>query len=137
MTITQTHHHAELIRAILEDPQWVLEHTSSAKARRIIAGFASAFPDGRVTADWAVADEHRVVVGGRFTGTHLGPWRDVAPTGRVVSAATVVSLAIADGVVTDMNVVTDSLSVAEQLGAVVPLGAPACRRPESVAVDAR
>jgi predicted ester cyclase len=44
----------------------------------------TAFPDFEFTAHRVSPAEDVVVVEGRFTGTHLGPWRGLSPTGRRV-----------------------------------------------------
>lgn len=117
-----------LINQVLGQPARLLHVTSDPSIRRIVKSFVSAFPDATIEADWIVNCERRVVVGGRYRGSHLGHWRGVAPTGRTVSAATILSFEMERGLVADLTVVADSLSIAEQLGAVFPLSAPPCRR---------
>ncbi len=51
-------------------------------ARRWIAPFREAFPDVRMEVVQLVADGRTVAGRFRCSGTHLGPWRGQAPTGR-------------------------------------------------------
>jgi ketosteroid isomerase-like protein len=101
------------------------------RGRFMFAAFADAFPDARFRVDWVVADERRVVLGGRIVATHEGDWRGVAPTGRPIDVATVSSFTVADGQAIDVAVSTDSLLIAEQIGAVEPFGPKACQLFES------
>jgi ketosteroid isomerase-like protein len=97
------------------------------RGRVMFAAFANAFPDASFAVEWVVADDRRVVFGGRTRATHQGTWRGVAATGRAIDAASVASLAIEDGRVVSVSVVSDSLTIAEQLGAVEQFEPPACR----------
>lgn len=47
--------------------------------------FYAGFPDGRHTIDDLVAEGDKVVMRGRFEGTHLGAFMGVPPTGRKIS----------------------------------------------------
>jgi predicted ester cyclase len=49
-----------------------------------LAGYRAAFPDLRKTVDVLVAEGDWVVLRWTNEGTHLGPWRDIAPTGKRV-----------------------------------------------------
>jgi steroid delta-isomerase-like uncharacterized protein len=101
--------------------------TADERARFIFAAFGEAFPDARLRVDSMTADERRVVVGGSMEGTHLGPWRGVAASGRRVDVMVVATLTFEDGRITGISVVTDSLALAEQIGVVEPLAPKACQ----------
>jgi predicted ester cyclase len=107
-------------------PDAVPAFTTSERVLRSFGGFAVPFPDGRLVPDWLVAEGDRVAFGGRFRGTHSGPWRGIPATGREVEAAVAVSMVVAGGQIVDVTVTSDSLAIAEQVGAVVPLGPRAC-----------
>lgn len=51
-------------------------------AKPIIRAFAAAFPDLEIVAHDMFGASGRVGVRAEITGTHTGPWFDVAPTGR-------------------------------------------------------
>ena len=51
-------------------------------ARRWIAPFRESFPDVRMEIVELISEGEKVVGRFRCSGTHLGPWRGQAPTGR-------------------------------------------------------
>ena len=89
--------------------------TTDERARSSFAKFAHAFPDARFQVDWIVADASRVAVGGRISGTQLGHWRDLAPTGRRIDVACAISLLVADGTIVVLDEFSDSLAMKRQL----------------------
>ena len=82
--------------------------------------FLRAFPDGRIHGDRYVEDGDRIVVEGRFTGTHTGPLQTAAgehpQTGRSVTVAFADVFRIPDGKVTEHRVYYDTLGLMAQLG---------------------
>ncbi len=52
------------------------------RARRWIAPFRASFPDAHMAVVELIAEGDTVVGRFRCSGTHLGPWRGHAPTGR-------------------------------------------------------
>ncbi len=100
--------------------------TSDVRALAIYGGLVAAFPDARFTPQWRVVDGSRAALGGLMTGTHLGPWRDVEPTGRPIEVLGTLMFECADGQVVDIMVVPDTLAVAEQVGVMPRLGPKAC-----------
>jgi predicted ester cyclase len=67
------------------DPAVIDELTESEFAdtvRRWIGPFRDAFPDFRMNIVELIADGDRVAAHFHCSGTHLGEWRGVAPTGR-------------------------------------------------------
>ena len=101
--------------------------TSNDRVLGIFRSAATAFPDAAIDVAWTAVADGRIVVAGRFRGTHLGVWRGVEPTGRPVSVLAMLGFHVQSGQILDVNVVTDSLSIAEQIGAVETLAPPACR----------
>ncbi len=53
----------------------------------ILRAFFEAFPDGRMTVLDIVAEPGRAAVRSVFTGTHLGPFMGVAPSGKEIRVA--------------------------------------------------
>jgi predicted ester cyclase len=60
-------------------------------------GFQSAFPDLKHTIEEIAADGERVALRARDRATHLGEYRGIAPTGRVVEFQTMAVYRIRDG----------------------------------------
>lgn len=48
----------------------------------LIEGFATAFPDVAVTIHDVVGEDGRAAVRAELTGTHIGEWFGISPTGR-------------------------------------------------------
>lgn len=78
--------------------------------------FWSAFPDSQVKAEEIVEQGDRVALRLLITGTHLGPFLGIAPTGRTVSFAGMTILRFRDGKCVERWSVTDSVSLLIQLG---------------------
>lgn len=78
--------------------------------------FWSAFPDSRAKAEDIVEHGDRVALRLLITGTHLGPFLGIAPTGRTVSFAGMTILRFHDGKCVERWSVTDSVSLLIQLG---------------------
>jgi predicted ester cyclase len=74
-----------------------------------------AFPDLHVQLEDMVAEADRVVTRLTFTGTHRGPFRDIAPTGRRISFGAIRIYRLADGKVTETWAYQDSLGLVQQL----------------------
>jgi steroid delta-isomerase-like uncharacterized protein len=91
--------------------------------KRIAADFRSAFPDLRVSVDILVAEDDYVV--GRWTasGTHLGSWATLQPTGRRATFSAVNIFRFEDGKVTEIWNHRDDLGLREQVGARIYAGA--------------
>ena len=76
-----------------------------------------AFPDLRVRIDDLIAEDDKVAARLLFSGTHQGPFRDFAPTGRPVSFGAIRIYQLADGKVTGSWAYQDSLGLVQQLRA--------------------
>jgi steroid delta-isomerase-like uncharacterized protein len=76
----------------------------------------SAFPDITFTVHDEVADASRVATSFRFTGTHLGQWMDLAPTGKRIDLAGADLFRIDNGRITEIRVFYDTLGLMQQLG---------------------
>jgi predicted ester cyclase len=75
----------------------------------------TAFPDLHSTIEWMIADGDMVSCWVSSTGTHLGPWRGLEPTGRPMAMRGSVSFRIREGRIVDFWVCFNGLSVWEQL----------------------
>ncbi len=84
--------------------------------RRAVALLHEAFPDNRHVIEDLIADEDRVAVRITLMGTHTGPFRGIAPTGRRIAQAQIHILRVVDGKVVERWAVQDDLGVVRQLG---------------------
>jgi predicted ester cyclase len=75
----------------------------------------TAFPDLRVRIEDLIAEDDKVAARLTFAGTHQGPFRDFAPTGRPVSFGAIRVYQLADGKVTASWAYQDSLGLVQQL----------------------
>jgi ketosteroid isomerase-like protein len=82
--------------------------------------FLRAFPDGRIHRGRSVEDGDRVVVEGRFTGTHTGPLQtpagEIPPTGRPMALPFADVFRVVDGKVAQHRIYYDSAGLLAQLG---------------------
>ncbi|HUG13706.1 MAG TPA: ester cyclase [Thermomicrobiales bacterium] len=77
----------------------------------------SGFPDFRITIEDALADGDKVVLRQTHTGTHLGEFAGVAPTGVRMETTEISILRIADGKICEGWVSVDQLTMLRQIGA--------------------
>jgi steroid delta-isomerase-like uncharacterized protein len=91
--------------------------------KKIAADFRAAFPDLRFEVELLIADDQYVV--GRWTasGTNLGPWGTLEPTGRAVTFSAVNIFRFDNGKVVELWNHRDDLGLMEQLGAPIHAGA--------------
>ena len=90
--------------------------------KKIAADFRAAFPDVRNTVDLMVAEGDLVAARWTTTGTHTGPWGEVAPTGKAARFAGVNIFRIRDGRVVELWNHRDDLGLMQQVGAPVYAG---------------
>jgi steroid delta-isomerase-like uncharacterized protein len=87
---------------------------------RLAAAFNSvteSFPDVHITPNELLAEGDMVAVGWTFTGTHLGPYRDIPATGITVNWSGIDIYTVTDGRIASLVREADSLTVLQQLGA--------------------
>jgi steroid delta-isomerase-like uncharacterized protein len=77
-----------------------------------------AFPDLHVAVEDVIAEGDKVVVRDTVTGTHLGEYRGLPPTGKSVTYNEIFILRFADGRVAEIWGVVDVYSQMQQLGAI-------------------
>jgi steroid delta-isomerase-like uncharacterized protein len=78
--------------------------------------FRTAFPDLKITIESLVADEERVSVTGKISGTNQGSLMGAPPTGKTASFAYMDMYAIANGQIAEVWHVEDLASMMRQLG---------------------
>ena len=88
-----------------------------------------AFPDHRVTVDDQIAEGDRVVTRVTFTGTHLGDFNGIAPTGRFLRYSGIAIDRIVDGKVVEMWHLASPLGLPAQLDAVLRAPVAPTERP--------
>ncbi len=91
--------------------------------KQIAAAFRRAFPDLRFVVAMLVAEGDIVVGYWTATGTHLGPWAGVDPTGRGASFSGVNIFRFDDGKVAEIWNLRDDLGLLQQIGSQVYAGA--------------
>ena len=95
--------------------------------KRIAADFRAAFPDLQFDVELLLADGDFVVSRWTATGTHLGTWGALEPSGRRVSFSGVNIFRFEGGKVAEIWNHRDDLGLMEQVGAPIHAGA----RPDS------
>jgi predicted ester cyclase len=78
----------------------------------------AAFPDFHEELEEMVAEGDKVVVRLTITGTQLGQWGPLPPTGKPVRFEEIVILRFADGKVVEQRGLPDNLAALRQLGVV-------------------
>ena len=93
-------------------PMGLEEHGQFAQA------FYRAFPDLAHRVEEVLAENSRVSVRFRLTGTHAGEFMGLPPTGNRIDLEAMAVLGVAEGRVHELHGCFDRLSLMEQLGAV-------------------
>ena len=93
--------------------------------RQQFDGFRAAFADFRATILDQVVEGDRVVTRKVFTGTHLGAFQGIEPTGREVEIHVIDIVRVADGRIVEHWNCVDRLGLLSQLGAFPPAAAVA------------
>lgn len=78
--------------------------------------FESAFPKYELFADEMTCEDNRVVIYGRFKGTHLGELNGIAPTFKTVELPLAVGYKIENNKIVDHWIVFNQMALMEQLG---------------------
>jgi predicted ester cyclase len=85
--------------------------------RQQFDGLRAAFPDFRATILDQLAQDDKVVTRKVFTGTHLGSFQGIDPTGRQVEIHLIDIVRVADGRIVEHWNCVDRLGLLSQLGA--------------------
>ena len=91
--------------------------------KKIAEDFRAAFPDLHFEIDFLLDAADHIVGRWTATGTHLGAWGNLEPTGRAVTFSGVNIFRFADGQVVEIWNHRDDLGLLQQLGAPVFAGA--------------
>jgi steroid delta-isomerase-like uncharacterized protein len=99
-----------------------IEGSGAEKLKEIFTRLRRAYPDLHVTVEDVIADGDRVVVRNTVTGTHLGEYMGIPPTGKSVTYDEIFIVRFADGRIAETWGVVDVLSQMKQLGALPAVG---------------
>jgi predicted ester cyclase len=91
--------------------------------KKVADDFRSAFPDLRVTVDLVLGEGDYVVGRWTATGTHLGPWGTLEPTGRRASFSAVNIYRFENRTVAEIWNNRDDFGLTEQIGSPIYAGA--------------
>jgi steroid delta-isomerase-like uncharacterized protein len=90
--------------------------TGTEALKQVWVTLLRAFPDLHVAIEDVVAEGDKVVFRNTVTGTHLGEYRGLAPTGRSVTYGEIFILRFADGRIAEIWGVVDVFAQLRQLG---------------------
>jgi steroid delta-isomerase-like uncharacterized protein len=90
--------------------------TGAQALKHVWAMLLRAFPDIHVTVEDVIAEGDKVVARNTVTGTHLGDYRGVPPTGKSVTYNEIFIVRFAGGRIAEIWGVVDVLSQMKQLG---------------------
>jgi steroid delta-isomerase-like uncharacterized protein len=91
--------------------------------KKIADDFRAAFPDLQLTVELIVGEQEFVVGRWTATGTHLGSWGGLEPTGRRVSFSAANIFRFEDGKVAEIWNHRDDLGLQHQVGSAIYAGA--------------
>ncbi|KAF3469228.1 ester cyclase [Streptomyces sp. Tu 3180] len=91
--------------------------TGAKALKRVWEVLLRAFPDIHVAVQETVTEGDKVVVRNTVTGTHLGEYRGLPPTGKTVTYDEIFIFRFADGRIAEVRGVVDVLTQLRQLGA--------------------
>ncbi len=94
--------------------------------KQLVAAWRTGFADGRMSVEDIFAEDDKVVIRMRWTGTHTGEFYGRAATGRPVSVTSIGIDRVVDGKIVEGWGEVDMLGLYQQIGAIaVPEQAPA------------
>lgn len=82
----------------------------------MLAAYRGAFPDGRLHVEEVLAEGDKVITWGVFTGTHLGTFEGIPPTGKEVRVKDVDLYRLENGKIVEMRANMDQMGMMQQLG---------------------
>ena len=88
---------------------------SRAEQKALLIGFRTAFPDVTITVEDMIAEDDRIVFRSVMTGTHLGEFLGIAPTGRQVTFSLLDILRIENGKIVEQWGGPDVYDLVKQL----------------------
>jgi predicted ester cyclase len=87
--------------------------------KQSLAGRRAAFPDIQVTVEDQAAEGDKVSTRRTWRGTHQGPYRGIAPTGKRVTWTQISIVRLSEGKIVEDWAVSDELGLLQQLGCVL------------------
>jgi steroid delta-isomerase-like uncharacterized protein len=142
-------HHAEIwskgdlgLVNELFTPTFVAHHPGSPDwvghegVKEVVASVRTAFPDFSETVDDVIAAGDKVVTRFRASGTHMGAFRGLAPTGKRFTMAEIGIFRIEDGKIAEKWGLVDRVGMLQQLG-ILPAVWPPMEHLYDVAMDVR
>jgi len=90
--------------------------------KQLVTMNRTAFPDLHFTLEDLVAENDKVVARWTARGTHKGPLRGIAPTGKQVTVTGITIFRITGGKVAERWFNEDTLGMMQQLGVIPPIG---------------
>ena len=112
-------------------PDWV----GRERVKEVVAEIRQAFPDFREDVDDVIVAGSRVVTRFTASGTHLGPLRGLAPTGKRMSVAEMGIFRVVENKIVEKWGLLDRLGMLQQLGA-LPGTAPRLEFLYEITMDA-
>ncbi|MCH5671130.1 ester cyclase [Streptomyces gilvus] len=101
-----------------------MDVTGAQALKRVWEVLLCAYPDIHVALEETVAQGDKVVARNTVTGTHLGPYQGLAPTGRTVTYSEIFIFRFAGGRIAEIRGVVDVLTQLRQLGAATAPSSP-------------
>lgn len=92
------------------------QYTNDEKLIEHIIFFEGTFPKYELFIEEMVAEDNKVLVRGRCTGTHLGEFNGVPPTNNKMDLPFVIRYTIKDGLILDHWLIADQMILMKQLG---------------------
>jgi predicted ester cyclase len=89
--------------------------TTVADFEVIVDTWHAAFPDLRFDIHMIIEDDDVAAVYATLRGTHLGPWRGLAPTGRSIAVEHAFFLRVLDGIVVEVWEILDRSALVGRL----------------------
>lgn len=107
----------ELVAADIEHGQVPLGWPKGREGfKEVVRLWRRGFPDMHEDIEWLIAEGDWVVGRFRLTGTHRGPFYDLAPTGRRVDVHGIDAVRFRDGKIVEWVYQEDTLGLFHQLG---------------------
>ncbi len=88
---------------------------NKAGVRRLFEWLQAAFPDGKLEVEDMIAEDDKVFVRARMTGTHQGEFMEIPPTGRRINVGIADFMRFDHGMVVEHWGVTDTGAMMQQL----------------------
>jgi steroid delta-isomerase-like uncharacterized protein len=93
-------------------------HTGIEGVKQVVASLLASFPDLHFTVEQQIAEGDSVVTRWSSTGTHLGDFQGISPTGKKIALSGISIYQYADGVVIAEHSIWDALGLLKQIGAI-------------------